>query len=158
MRFIGVTGHQDIPENALVFIKEGIAKELDRIGGEFTGISSLAEGADQLFAETVLQMGGRLHVVIPCLKYERTFEDGKPLMRFRKFLNMADTVETLNHTHPSESAFLDAGRRVVALSQILVAVWDGQEARGKGGTADIVAYAHEQGTEIVVVWPPAMTR
>ena len=155
---VGFTGHQDIPDAALAFVKKGITRVLRRLGKEFTGVSSLAAGADQLFAETVLQLGGRLHVVIPCEGYETTFLDGPALDWFRHLLEKADTVETLEHPRPSEDAFLDAGHRVVELSQVLVAVWDSREARGKGGTADIVRYARERRTEVVVVWPPGIAR
>jgi hypothetical protein len=155
---IGVTGHQDIPGAALAVVEKGIARVLRRLGSEFTGVSSLAAGADQLFAEIVLRMGGRLHVVIPCNKYETAFIDGRAFNGFRYLLEKAHTVEMLEHARPSEEAFLDAGRRVVELSQILVAVWDGRDARGRGGTADIVHYARERGTEVVVVWPTGIAR
>jgi len=155
---VGVTGHQDIPDAAFVFVEKGIVRVLRRLGSEFTGVSSLATGADQLFAETVLRMGGRLHVVIPCDKYETTFVDSRALDLFRHLLEKADMVEMLKHPRPSEKAFLDAGHRVVELSQVLVAVWDGREARGKGGTADIVYYARARGTEVVVVWPSGIAR
>lgn len=158
MMVVGVTGHQDIPAAALAFVEKGITSVLRRLGNEFTGVSSLAGGSDQLFAETVLHLGGRLHVVIPCEGYEKTFVNGRALDSFRHLLESADMVETLEHPSPSEDAFMDAGRRVVELSQILVAVWDGQESRGKGGTADIVHYARERRTKVVVVWPSGIIR
>jgi hypothetical protein len=40
----------------------------------------------------------------------------------------------------------------------LVAVWDGQPAAGKGGTADIVDYARRHGIEVRIVWPPGTSR
>jgi hypothetical protein len=46
----------------------------------------------------------------------------------------------------------------VDLSDLLIAVWDGKEAKGKGGTADIVRYARERDTEVVVLWPPGGSR
>lgn len=155
---VGFTGHQDIPDAALAFVEKGIARVLRRLGSDFTGVSSLAAGADQLFAETVLRMGGHLRVVIPCDKYETTFGDGRALDLFRHLLEKADMVQTLEHARPSEEAFLDAGHRVVELSQIVIAVWDGQEARSKGGTADIVRFAHKRGTEVVVIWPFGIAR
>ena len=35
----------------------------------------------------------------------------------------------------------------------LWAVWDGQPARGYGGTADVVAAARDQGLPVRVIWP-----
>ena len=39
------------------------------------------------------------------------------------------------------SDYLAAGCRVAALADLLLAVWDGEPARGRGGTADVVAFA-----------------
>jgi hypothetical protein len=37
-------------------------------------------------------------------------------------------------------------------------VWDGQPARGYGGTADVVAYAKRTGVPYSVIWPEGATR
>lgn len=158
MKIVGITGHQDIPDDALAYVRTGIGRALDPYGHDLTGVSSLAAGADQLFAEVVLQQCGQLHIVIPCQGYESTFEDEEALHRFRHLLDRAEEVDALAHLSPSEEAFLDAGRRIVELSQLLIAVWDGRQARGKGGTADIVNYARERQVEIIVIWPPGMAR
>jgi len=155
---VGVTGHQDIPDASRTFVKNGIERFFSHLAGEFTGISSLAAGADQLFAKIVVRLGGQLHIIIPCSKYEMTFKDTRDLDDFRDLLKKATFVETLNHIHPSGKAFLEAGYRVVELSQVLIAVWDGRNAKGKGGTADIVRYARDRGTEVVVVWPSGSAR
>ena len=155
---IGVTGHQNIPKNALPYITSGIEEVVNPASYELIGISSLADGADQLFAENVLKSGGKLHVIVPCERYESTFEDRGSLKRFNEYLDNADKIETLAYTHPSEEAFLDAGKRVADLSQLLVAVWDGREARGKGGTADIVNYALENDIDVVIIWPEGVKR
>ena len=155
---LGITGHQDIPPTAKKFVEDRIIEVLRSVPGKFIGVSSLASGADQLFAKIVVRMGAELHVVIPCAKYESTFTDKRALNRYHRLLERADKVEVLNHNGPSQSAFLHAGHRVVDLSQMVVAVWDGLNARGKGGTADIVRYAHERAKEVVVVWPSGVSR
>lgn len=158
MHSVGVSGHQNIPDQALGFIQREVELVLRRFGRQFVGISSLAVGADQLFAAAVLRAGGRLHAVIPCQGYEATFTDAEALESFSDLLARADPVETLAYEQPSEDAFLAAGHWVVALADVLVAVWDGQEAKGKGGTADIVRYARAHQKEVLVVWPPGVTR
>lgn len=158
MTTIGVTGHQDIPSEALAFAKSGIAEVIGRSSEQPIGVSSLAAGADQLFADTLLKAGGRLHVVIPCHGYEKTFSGPTNLDCFLDLLKKADVIETLDNPDPSEEAFLEAGHRVVDLSDLLVAVWDGKVAKGKGGTADVVNYAHECDREVVILWPAGVTR
>ena len=155
---IGVSGHQNIPHDAASFVEEGVAEVLNHAPDPVTGVSSLAAGADQLFAQTVLHRGGQLHVVLPCARYEDTFANAEDLETFRALLRRADTVEELPERKPSEEAFLKAGLRVVDLSDLLIAVWDGMPARGKGGTADIVAYAKRRHVPIEIVWPAGVLR
>jgi hypothetical protein len=40
----------------------------------------------------------------------------------------------------------------------LLAVWDGQPARGYGGTADVVEAARYKGIPVTVVWPAGAKR
>ena len=155
---IGVTGHQRIPTEAVDFVEEGIVDTLSAYGSDLVGVSSLAAGADQMFAGIVLRLGGRLHVIIPCDKYETTFSDDRALQLFRYYHDQAEKVEKLPYEAPTEEAFLRAGYRVVDSSQTLVAIWDGEGSRGKGGTADIVGYARSHGVDVVVVWPAGFPR
>ncbi len=158
MMFAGVTGHQDIPAAAVPFIRNEIARVLKRTGPGLVGVSSLAKGADQLFAKIVLELGGRLHAVIPCRGYEFAFDDDKSAAEFNSLIGVATTIERLDHSGPSQAAFYDAGKRVVQLSQLIVAVWDSHEAKGVGGTADIVAFATEHKKPIEVIWPAGIDR
>lgn len=157
MTVIGASGHQDIPKAGLEFVRKGIERAIDRFRGDVTGISSLAEGADQIFAEAILRRAAILKVIVPCEGYETTFSHAG-LRSYQHLLSRASSIEALKHKSPSEDAYLDAGHRVVDASEVLIAVWDGKRARGQGGTADIVEYAKQQGREVVVVWPPGMRR
>lgn len=153
-----MTGHQSIPPQALEYVTRGAGRVLDQVKDELVGVSSLAAGGDQLFASLVLERGGRLEVVLPCSLYETTFSRPEDLRRFHALLQKASMVEKLNFVEPSDEAYLAAGHRVVDLSEMMVAIWDGQPAKGKGGTADIVEYARSRGTPIEIVWPKGMAR
>lgn len=157
MTVIGATGHQHVPPEATAHVTSGIQEVVHSHRTGLVGVCSLAAGADQLFARAVLNAGGALHVVVPCEKYEETFQ-GADLAAFHDLLRQAEQVETLPHREPTEEAFDAAGRRVVDLCDVLVAVWDGEPARGLGGTADIVDYARSAGREVVVIWPPGVRR
>ncbi|MER5913805.1 hypothetical protein ABT124_25810, partial [Streptomyces sp. NPDC001982] len=52
----------------------------------------------------------------------------------------------------------EPGELLVDQADELLAVWDGQPARGFGGTADVVAYAHRQGVPVRIIWPEGATR
>jgi len=154
---IGMSGHQDLPEEARVFAERAIADVVSK-AVDLVGVSSLAAGADQLFASLILKHGGRLHIIIPCKGYETTFSNEAQKQEFQSLLQSATTVDSLPYPEPSEDAFFAAGRRVVENSNLLLAVWDGQPAKGKGGTADIVKYAHDRGCKVRVIWPEGMKR
>jgi hypothetical protein len=64
----------------------------------------------------------------------------------------------LDHVTSDPDAHMDASRRIIDDAAELIAVWDGEPARGYGGTADVVAYATSRGTPVHVIWPPGATR
>jgi hypothetical protein len=158
--FLGITGHQQIPSAAVDFVVDGLEREISLAAQNppLWGITSLAIGADQTFAELILRADGELHVVVPSRLYESTFAHDADLQRYEAILRLASRVDRLEFPNPTPAAFYAAGRRVVDLSDTLVAVWDGKPAAGLGGTADIVRYANELQTPVVVVWPPGVAR
>ncbi len=158
MTVIGASGHQSIPDAARAFICDEIEELLGGVPDDSTGVCSLAAGADQIFATAILRRCLGLHVVVPSDGYVATFKDPADRQQFVRLMNSAASVEALSFKSPSEAAFLAAGRRVVDLCDILVAVWDGKKARGLGGTADIVEYARASNREVRVVWPHGVDR
>ena len=106
----------------------------------------------------MLDHGGRLHAVIPCKRYDETFEDDAARARYQSLLERADRVEVLDYKAPSEEAFLAAGSRVANESDLLIAIWDGRDAHGKGGTGDVVRYAIAHAVPTVVIWPEGVDR
>ena len=155
---VGLSGHQHIPAEAFSYVKNGITEIVSNVEGGLVGVSALAAGADQLFASLVLEHGGGLHIIIPCHGYETRFVDPADLERYWRLRGMAERVETLEYPEPSEDAYLEAGRRVVDISDLLIAVWDGLPAKGKGGTGDVVQYARSRGVKVEVVWPAGVVR
>jgi hypothetical protein len=135
-----------------------LAKRLGEFAPELVGVTSLAEGADQLFAEGVLELGGSLEVVVPAARYRAAFGTERAAKRYDKLVSNASLVVTLPFNLPSDEAYMAAGREVVRRSDALLAVWDGKPARGYGGTADVVDYAKELDVPVEVVWPAGARR
>jgi len=73
-------------------------------------------------------------------------------------LAKATRVRRLDFTESTEDAHMAASVEMLADSDRLFAVWDGQPARGYGGTADVVAYAMRRGIPVTVIWPDGATR
>jgi hypothetical protein len=66
-------------------------------------------------------------------------------------------VEVMSTPGTDEDAYLSAGHRIVDLSEILFAVWNGKPAKGKGGTADVVDYAKQQRRPMIQINPVTRT-
>lgn len=119
-------------------------------------ISPLAEGADTLAAEEALAAGFELQCALPFSRneYERDFTDGESIGRYRTLLGSAASILELDGSRATPDAenesYQTVGRMVLAQSDVLIAVWDGGDARGKGGTGQIVKEALL--SEIPVVW------
>lgn len=139
---IGITGHQRLSDpSGWDWVKSEMLALVKASPRPLIALSSLAAGADQMFAEIVLQDGGTLEAVIPFEDYEKTFADDVDKASYRGLLESSARVEVLPRTDSDEEAYLRAGTRVVDLCELLVAVWDGKPAAGLGGTGDVVEYA-----------------
>lgn len=157
MTIIGISGHQNLPDAALEQAGCDIRALLARQTTPVIGLASLAAGADQLFAQMVLDTGGTLHAVIPSRGYETTFRS-YALTTYEELRAAAGKTIELGFAEPGEPAFHAAGNYIVEHCELLVAVWDGQPARGLGGTGDAVAHARELGREVRISWPPGVRR
>jgi hypothetical protein len=153
----GVTGHQILPPRIVDRAVEHWRRVLP-VGAQLHGVSSLAEGADQLFAAHVVAAGGMLEVILPCAGFASSLVTDDGRARFEQLRRAAGTVTTLPYPEPSEQAFLAAGQTLVERCDHLFAVWDGRPARGLGGTADIVTYARARGSTVTVLWVDGVLR
>ena len=152
MTHIGVTGHQRLEDPAAwAWVGETVGRELDAASKPLVIVTSLAIGADQLVARLGVSRGATLHAVLPFAGIERTFA-AEDLLEYRRLASHA-SVEILRTPGADEDAYLAAGRRVVELSDVMIAVWDAKPAKGKGGTADIVAFAVASGVPVVHINP-----
>lgn len=172
---VGVTGHRlhhlrpdqyariDAEVASVVAI---IRDTLDTASTSFAGfydpapplcrlISPLADGADTIAAEAALAAGWRLNVVtpFPVPLYLTDFAEAGA-SRFSALLDQAERVLELDGTRESletvEAAYRDVGLATIEQSDLLLAVWDGADARGAGGTAAIVETAVRRG--VPVIW------
>jgi hypothetical protein len=67
MANVGITGHQRLDDGeAWTWVANTIREELAKLAPPIVGLTSLAIGADQLFARCVLETGGSIHAIISC--------------------------------------------------------------------------------------------
>lgn len=151
---VGITGHQRLDNpNDWGWVEQQINDVLDHLPGPLVGITSLAIGADQLFARSILRREGTLEVIMPFDDYERTFANDSARFEYNRLLRDASKLDVLKRTGSDEEAYLAAGRLVVDRSDLIIAVWNGRPAAGLGGTADVVRYARKHGKDVVHLNP-----
>lgn len=159
MTRLAVTGHRGLSEKTTALVDAALRSEISQRAkdGTLIGLSCIADGADALFARGVLDNGGELHVVVPAHKYR----DGLPEEHYATYdALMAEAAEVirLDHVESDSDAHMDASLHMLAEADELLAVWDGQPARGYGGTADVVNAARDQGIPVTIIWPAEATR
>lgn len=157
MTRLAFTGHRGLPDATERLVDAALRADLDHRDGGLVGTCSIADGADTLFAQALLDVGGVLIAVVPAERYR----DGLPTEHhptYDELLARAAEVIQLDHVESTSDAHMAASLRMLDGADELLAVWDGQPARGYGGTADVVDAARSRGIPVTVVWPDGATR
>lgn len=154
---IAVTGHRGLPEQTTALVDKAVRAALAEYPSGVIGLSCLADGADQIFARAVLDLGGVLEAVVPA----REYRDGLPgewHAAYDELLGRAARVHRLDFTESTSESHMAGSERMLDEADVLFAVWDGKPARGYGGTADVVAEARRRAVPVRVVWPVGARR
>ena len=107
-------------------------------------VSPLADGADTIAAEAALSVCWRLETCLPFDRdeYAHDFAEGDSRECFVALLDRASATFTLaGNRADSAAAYEAAGRVMLDQVDVLLALWDGDFGRGRGGTARVVAEA-----------------
>ncbi len=124
-------------------------------------VTALADGADGFAADAALSQRWTIDAVLPFprAQYAEDF-DGPEARSHAEHLAAARSVFELPGERNATGevvAYERAGRVVLSQSDIIVAVWDGEASRGRGGTAQIVAEAVLQDIPVIRIDPAAQT-
>lgn len=161
MTCLGITGHRNLGRATTDLIAaelRGLFGSLALAEGEsLTGVTCLAEGADALFAQLVLDYGGALEAIIPAADYRDRLHISYQAV-YDGFLFRARKVHRLDHIRSDPESYMAASRLMLSTIDELIAVWDGLPAVGYGGTADVVAEARSLDIPVRVVWPEGSVR
>lgn len=130
-------------------------------------VSPLAKGSDRLAANCALGLGYELYAPLPFARaeYEKDFTGTDPIRQsdavplsaeedMREFAELmekagADWLALDGDPKDRDRAYENVGRFVVRHSDIVIAVWNGEPAAGRGGSAEIIEHAVSHG---VPVW------
>ena len=176
---VGVTGHritglfragykqeslQRSTRKLLTRIKElgrlpSLPNPTGRTGHSLVMVSPLAEGADRIVAREALALGYELHCPLPFARaeYEQDFVSEESKGEFQTLLERAKVVIELKGSHKlADKAYEAVGRWVLDHSDILLAIWNGETAAGRGGTGQIVKESLDRGLPTVWIRPRAI--
>jgi len=167
---VGITGHRAkalgdqltriVPEKLdEIFANLGLAaKELhkrerdifDEVEPLLRLHTPLATGSDQLAAQSARKYDFRLRALLPFTvsEYSRDFQ-GVELEEFKDYLEDADNVMSLPGDRSALDAYVLVGKAVIAASDVIVAIWDGEPGNGPGGTAHVVEMALREGVPVI---------
>ncbi len=156
---IGFSGHQQLGDEST---QEYVAFQLRELlityqqqacqrGQALSVYSALALGADQLFINIALGLGIPVEAVVPCARYEEIFTSSEECEEYYHLLSVCKQVHRLPVQECSDDAFLTAGQWIVDHSNLVILVWNGYPAAGRGGTADTASYARFVGCPFIHV-------
>jgi hypothetical protein len=132
----------------------------------FSIMTALAEGADRIVAESVLETeDSKIEVVLPLTieDYLTDFKTDESKTNFKRLLQLdqfaislrsrkiEEEFSTTEIEEARKEAYFNAGKYIVDNCDVLIAIWNGEKAEGKGGTADVVAYAIHKHRPIIII-------
>ena len=151
---VGFTGHRQLADaggaaRAITAALEALRHE---VPGEWIGLSSIATGSDQLFVQQLLNLRMSWHAILPLpqAEFQKDFSPSE-WVDVEQWLGRAEHLRTINVNGSREDAYLDCGLETVDGADVLIALWDGEPAHGKGGTADVVEYARSIGKPVLIL-------
>ena len=149
---IGFTGHRTLgdEDKCRKWIVEFLARQKTSAVGVVYGVSSVASGGDLLFAESCIQLGLPLSVLLPLPPEEfRKDFDAATWARAEQVLSKATSIEVTTGDGTREECYYECGIETVHQSRLMLALWNGEASQGLGGTEDVVSFARGVGRQVV---------
>ncbi|MEQ1580420.1 MAG: hypothetical protein ABL964_07505 [Steroidobacteraceae bacterium] len=154
---IGVSGHRDLHPDCIERVRAEVTAFVDRLtaflpNSQIRVMVGMAQGADLLVAQAALDRHLPVDAVLP-MPLEQYADDfgAEPLLQLREMLKHPDVrcIELEgNHAAQGESALSTQQQRdllyvnltdsLIRKSNLLIALWDGENSHLPGGTADTV--------------------
>ncbi|MEW1909016.1 hypothetical protein AB0442_11200 [Kitasatospora sp. NPDC085895] len=148
---VGIIGHERLSDLTEMLVRGELWQLVTAHGAyDLVGVGRLRPGPDTWFAQSVLDHGGRIEVVLSAAEARAgAFTGAGCRDTRRRLLNAANAVHRLA---PAESGGPgeETGHALVGMVDELIAVWDGHPG---SEPARVVAQARRAGLDVRVVWP-----
>jgi hypothetical protein len=161
---VGITGHTDLRRATVRLVADALDEHLRLLrrepseGRRLIGVSCLAPGADCVFAEVVLRLGGELEVILPSTDYVDSQVSGQHAPVFDDLLRQAGSVRIAGYDKAGPQAYAAANDLMLESVDHLLAVWNGVVSDELGGTAHAVSAARARELPVTVIWPEGARR
>lgn len=145
---LGFAGHRVLQDPSAVAksIRSAVENFRSQVDGEVIGRCGAASGADLLFLEACRDAGLSYSVVLPFFeeRFCEDFESDAAWAHAKSLIDAASSVEIAPGHEGAPEAYHLAAREVLDVSDAMILVWDGQNARGLGGTGESVQDARDR--------------
>jgi hypothetical protein len=164
---VGITGHTDLGAETVRLVDGELGRHLRGLRSDSSaetcsliGVSCLAPGADCVFADVVLRLGGLLEVILPWAGYAGSRVPGYHAAGYGALLQRASSVRAAGAAAAKTEPQAYAAANSLMLDSVdrLIAVWNGVPSRKLGGTADAVSAAKARRMPVTVIWPEGSRR
>jgi len=153
---VGVSGHRDLAVEGVAAVRDGVKSFVEEIRGhlphtELQILIGMARGADLLVAQVALELGLHVEAVLPMPLSQYAADFDPQSLAVLKELLRHPSVRCQELALPatySDSGTMPATLRdamyssltgtLIRRSSLLLAIWDGEQSRLAGGTADTV--------------------
>ncbi len=141
-----------------------LQEEAKAAGGEIDLLSSVARGTDTICVEIAIELKIPVHIVLPLEEQDfaadfRDYPDdwlrAKRLIDFARIRPGPNSMRVINGEAVRPQCYFNQITHVLDASDMLIAVWDGQPARGQGGTGQAVEQARKLRIPTSIIDPKA---
>jgi hypothetical protein len=147
---VGVTGHRDLHSADLLQLSGAVAEFVRLIrahlpDSELEFAIGMADGADLLVAQTVLDLGARVHAVLPMslTDYAADFDAESFALLQRVLKHPGVDCDELSLASPLDlgpearaAMYVNLAQNLLRRTSLMLALWDGRASPLPGGTAD----------------------
>lgn len=163
---IGFTGHRS--EFSEPDVRSGLTATLTDLqqkaieaGGQAELYASAAEGADTLCVEIARDLGMPVHILLPLpeCEFEKDFSSPEAWARSKAQIDQAavmpgsDSLHTVEGEATRPECYFNQAVTMLEAVDVLIAVWNGEPAKGLGGTGQVVAQARATQIPVVRIHP-----
>ena len=139
-------------QDAAVRLRDSEASFLSDVEAQLRLNTALATGADQIAAICARSSGYFVRALLPFepTEYRKDFDNDEELDRFEQALEAADEIVALPGDRSDlQGAYVQVGELLVGSADVMIAIWDGDQGRGPGGTAHVVEMALEKAVPVI---------